>query len=58
MRVDWNYWLIRFLFLMALVVGYKLITNYQFIMNSLSNLLGILSPFIIGFIFAYLLNGL
>lgn len=57
MRVDWNYWLIRFLFLMALVVGYKLITNYQFIMNSLSNLLGILSPFIIGFIFAYLLNG-
>lgn len=56
-KIDWNYWLTRFLFVMALVVGYKLITNYQILMDNLSNLISILSPFIIGFIFAYLLNG-
>ncbi|AYW46817.1 AI-2E family transporter [Tetragenococcus koreensis] len=56
-KVDWNYWLTRFLFLMAVIIGFKLITNYQFVLNSLSNLLSTLSPFIIGFIFAYLLNG-
>lgn len=56
-KIDWNYWLTRFLFVMAIVVGYKLITNYQILMDSLSNLISILSPFIIGFIFAYLLNG-
>ncbi len=56
-KIDWNYWLTRFLFVMAIVVGYKLITNYQILMDSLSNLISVLSPFIIGFIFAYLLNG-
>jgi len=57
MRVDWNYWLTRFLFIMAIIIGYKLITNYQVISDSLANLLNVLSPFILGFIFAYLLNG-
>lgn len=56
-KIDWNYWFTRFLFVMAIIIGYKLITNYQVISDSLANLLNILSPFIIGFIFAYLLNG-
>jgi len=42
---------------MAIIIGYKLITNYQVISDSLANLLNVLSPFILGFIFAYLLNG-
>ncbi|KFN90801.1 AI-2E family transporter [Tetragenococcus muriaticus] len=56
-KIDWNYWFTRFLFVMAIIIGYKLITNYQVISDSLANLLNILSPFITGFIFAYLLNG-
>lgn len=56
-KIDWNYWLTRFLFVMAIIIGYKLITNYQMITDNLANLLSILSPFIFGFIFAYLLNG-
>ncbi|AYW48672.1 AI-2E family transporter [Tetragenococcus osmophilus] len=56
-KIDWNYWFTRFLFVMAIIIGFKLITNYQVISDSLANLLNVLSPFIIGFIFAYLLNG-
>lgn len=56
-KIDWNYWFIRFLFIMAIIIGFKLITNYQVITDNLANLLNVLSPFIIGFIFAYLLNG-
>ena len=54
---DWNYWVVRFLFVMALIVGYLLITNYQHFVHSVSGLLGILSPFITGFVIAYLLSG-
>ena len=54
-NVDWNYWVVRFLFVMALIVGYLLITNYQHFVHSVSGLLGILSPFITGFVIAYLL---
>ena len=42
---------------MALIVGYLLITNYQHFVHSVSGLLGILSPFITGFVIAYLLSG-
>ena len=56
-NVDWNYWVVRFLFVMALIVGYLLITNYQHFVHSVSGLLGILSPFITGFVIAYLLSG-
>ena len=45
------------LFVMALIVGYLLITNYQHFVHSVSGLLGILSPFITGFVIAYLLSG-
>lgn len=56
-KIDWNYWIIRFLFLMAVILGYKFISNYQIAVNSLQNFLHVLSPFIMGFILAYLLNG-
>ncbi|WP_243430501.1 hypothetical protein DOK78_001677 [Enterococcus sp. DIV2402] len=56
-KIDWNYWIIRFLFLMAVILGYKFISNYQIIVNALRNFFHILSPFIMGFILAYLLNG-
>lgn len=56
-KIDWNYWIIRFLFLMAVILGYKFISNYQIIVNALRNFFHVLSPFIMGFILAYLLNG-
>lgn len=56
-KIDWNYWIIRFLFLMAVILGYKFISNYQIIVNTLRNFFNVLSPFIMGFILAYLLNG-
>jgi len=42
---------------MAVILGYKFISNYQIIVNTLRNFFNVLSPFIMGFILAYLLNG-
>lgn len=56
-NIDWNQWIIRFSFAMLVIVGYKIISNYQAIFNSINGFLTILSPFVIGFIIAYLLNG-
>lgn len=55
--IDWNYWIIRFIFLMVVIIGFKAISNYQLFLNGLKHLLSVLSPFILGFILAYLLNG-
>lgn len=57
-KINWNYWIIRFLFLMTVIIGYKLISNYQIVLDVLRRFLGVLSPFIMGFIIAYLLNGI
>lgn len=57
LEIDWNYWIVRFLFLMAVIIGFKLLSNIESVAESLRNLLSILSPFIVGFIAAYLLNG-
>jgi Predicted permease len=56
-KIDWNYWIIRFLFLMAVIIGFKLLSNYQYFLTWFHRLVKVLSPFIIGFIIAYLLNG-
>lgn len=56
-KIDWNYWIIRFLFLMVVILGYKFISNYQIAVNSLRRFIQVLSPFIMGFVLAYLLNG-
>lgn len=56
-KIDWNYWVIRFLFIIAVIVSYKVIANYEVLKNVLENFISVLSPFIIGFVIAYLLNG-
>ena len=56
-KIDWNYWIIRFLFLMSVIIGFKLLSNYQHFLNFFHHLIKVLSPFIMGFIIAYLLNG-
>jgi len=56
-KIDWNYWLIRFLFVMAVIIGYCVITNFQVINEILSRFFSVVSPFLLGFVFAYLLSG-
>ncbi|NLM68227.1 MAG: AI-2E family transporter, partial [Enterococcus sp.] len=28
-QANWNEWIVRFLFIMLVIIGYKLIANYQ-----------------------------
>ncbi|MCD5003395.1 AI-2E family transporter [Enterococcus saccharolyticus] len=42
---------------MVVILGYKFISNYQIAVNSLRRFIQVLSPFIMGFVLAYLLNG-
>ncbi len=49
-------WLIAFLFLSGLIIVYKTVDNFKFITDFLGNVISILSPFIAGFIIAFLLN--
>ena len=55
--IDWNYWLVRFFFVLALFLSFKLITHFTVVLATLEQLLSVLSPFILGFIVAYLLSG-
>lgn len=55
--VNWNQWIIRFSFAMLVIIGYKVISNYNAIFSSIQSFTHIISPFIIGFVIAYLLNG-
>ena len=56
-KVNWNEWIIRFVFLMLVIIGYRVVTNYKEILGALQNFVSVLSPFILGFALAYLLNG-
>lgn len=56
-EIDWNYWIVRFLFVVVVILGFIFITNFQVVMDGIGRFLGVLSPFIFGFIVAYLLNG-
>ena len=49
---KWLYW---FLFAVATIVVYKTLDNFTAIGNWIKNLLGILTPFLIGILIAYLL---
>lgn len=55
--INWNQWIIRFSFAMLVIIGYKVISNYSAILGSIQSFTKILSPFVIGFVIAYLLNG-
>lgn len=56
-KVNWNEWIIRFVFLMLVIVGYRVVSNYQEIFSLIKGFMKVLSPFIMGFALAYLLNG-
>ncbi len=56
-QVNWNEWIVRFLFVMFVIIGYKLIVNYYEIYTAILHFGRVLSPFIMGFILAYLLSG-
>ncbi|MEG0293290.1 AI-2E family transporter [Enterococcus sp.] len=55
--INWNQWIIRFTFAMLVIIGYKVISNYNAIFGTIKSFTQILSPFVIGFVIAYLLNG-
>lgn len=55
--VNWNEWIIRFVFLMLVIIGYRVVSNYQEIFAIIKGFVNVLSPFILGFALAYLLNG-
>ncbi|WP_314059255.1 AI-2E family transporter [uncultured Vagococcus sp.] len=57
LTIDWNYWIVRFIFVLAVIVGFKAISNFHLFTDGVKNMLSVLSPFIIGFIVAYLLSG-
>lgn len=58
LNVHWNQWGSKFIFCMSIIIATLIILNYQIVLNHLGGFLHILSPFILGFIIAYLLNGL
>ena len=58
LNVNWNQWGSRFIFWMSIIIATLIILNYQIVLNHLGRFLHILAPFVIGFIFAYLLSGL
>ena len=52
--VNWNQWIIRFSFALLVIIGYKVISNYNAIFSSIQSFTHIISPFIIGFVIAAL----
>lgn len=56
-QVNWNEWIVRFLFIMLVIIGYKVIANYHEIYMAILRFGRVLSPFIMGFVLAYLLSG-
>lgn len=57
LEIDWPYWVIRFIFVVAIILSFQLITNFTVITSILKRIFSVLSPFILGFVVAYLLNG-
>lgn len=49
-------WLYIFLLAAAIVVFYKLIDHFDVLITGIKGVVGVMSPFIIGFVIAYLLN--
>ncbi|MDO4618652.1 MAG: AI-2E family transporter [Clostridia bacterium] len=56
MKQKYSTLLLGFLFLSGIIVVYKTVDNFNFVTDFLNTVLGILSPFITGFVIAYLLN--
>ena len=56
MKNKYSNWIIAFLFLSGLIIVYKTVDNFKFVTEFLGRVTSILSPFIWGFIIAFLLN--
>ncbi len=52
---NWAFWISAFVFAVAVIVVYKTVDNLESIWSFLLRLAGILSPFVIGFVLAFLL---
>lgn len=53
---KYKIWFMTFLFIVGIIIVYKYIDSFSVITTFFSNIIGILSPFIIGFVIAYILN--
>lgn len=55
-RNRYSTWVLAFLFVSGVIVVYKTVDNFNFIFDYLKQIIGALTPFITGFVIAYLLN--
>ncbi len=56
MKQKYSTWFLAFLFVSGIIVVYKTVDNFNFIFSYIGRIINALSPFITGFIIAYLLN--
>ena len=56
MKHKYSTWLLAFLFVAGVIVIYKTVDNFTFIFDYIGKIASALSPFITGFVIAYLLN--
>lgn len=56
LKMHWSLWTEGLLFVLAVILIYKIVANLYPIMESIQNFLSIISPFIIGIVIAYFLN--
>lgn len=52
---DWKRWINWFLFAVSVIVVYKLLDNFSSVVEFFSNLGGVLAPFLVGILIAYIL---
>lgn len=53
---KYSVWIMAFLFVTGIIIVYKSIDNFSSVKMFFSEIIGVLSPFIIGFVIAFLLN--
>ncbi|MEE0944362.1 MAG: AI-2E family transporter [Clostridia bacterium] len=56
MKQKYSTWFLAFLFVSGVIIVYKTVDNFNFIFDYIGKIISALSPFITGFIIAYLLN--
>lgn len=56
LKMNWNLWTEGLLFVITVILIYKVVANLQPIIQNIRSFLGVISPFIIGIIIAYFLN--
>ncbi|MBS7298323.1 MAG: AI-2E family transporter [Eubacteriales bacterium] len=56
MKQKYSNWFLAFIFLSGIIIVYKTVDNFNFIFDYIGKIISTLSPFITGFIIAYLLN--